>query len=110
MAFTIARVPDGINVVGRDRQITVDITITGTYTAGGYTIAARDVGLKFFKAVKVAGGDVSQLTYYPFFDFALAVPGGSPITGKLRFGTATATEATGTISPTIQLRLEITGQ
>ena len=108
MAFTLTRVPDGTDVWGKSKIAIYDITISGTYTAGGYTIAASDVGLKFFRSVSPEGGDVSQLTYFPFFDFGTA-PLGLQTTGKLRFGTATATEATGTLSPAINLRVVFVG-
>lgn len=104
MAFTLTKVPDGLDKWGRENVSIFDVTITGTYTAGGYTIDASDVGLKFYKGVEVSGGDVSQLTYFPFFDFGTA-PLGLQTTGKLRLATATATEATGTLSPTVNLRL-----
>jgi|SRR5882672_11286906 len=109
MAFTLTRVQDGLDVWGRTRAHVFDVQITGTYTAGGYTIAASDVGLKFFRGVIVSGGDVSQLTYFPFFDFGAAGAGALFTTGKLRLGTATATEATGTLSPTVNLRLTFIG-
>lgn len=109
MAFTLTKVQDGGDSWGRNRVAVFDVQITGTYTAGGYTIAAADVGLKFLRGVVVSGGDVSQLTYYPFYDFAAAGAGGLFTTGKLRLGTATATEATGTLSPTVNLRLTFFG-
>jgi hypothetical protein len=109
MAFANTRVKDGDDIWGRERIVFRDITISGTYTAGGYTIDARDVGLRFYKGVEVSGGDVSQLTYFPFIDF-----GTSPLdvqtTCKLRFATASGTEATGTLSPAINLRLCFIGQ
>lgn len=108
MAFTLTKVPDGLDKWGRENVSIYDVTITGSYTSGGYTIDATDVGLKFFKAVEVGGGDVSQLTYYPFFDFGTA-PLGLQTTGKLRLGTATATEATGSLSPDVNLRLVFIG-
>lgn len=104
MAFTLTKVPDGLDKWGRENVSIFDVTITGSYTAGGYTIAASDVGLKFFKGVEVSGGDVSQLTYFPFFDYGTS-PLGVQTTGKLRLATATATEATGTLSPDVNLRL-----
>lgn len=109
MAFTLTRVQDGSDVHGRNKVAIFDVAITGTYTVGGYVIAAGDVGLKAFKAIKVVGGDVSQLTYFPFFDFGAAGQGLAWTTLKLRLGTATATEATGTISPTVNLRFEAEG-
>lgn len=108
MAFTLTKVPDGLDKWGRENVSFFDVTITGTYTAGGYTIDAGDVGLKFFKGVEICGGDVSQLTYFPFFDFGTA-PLGLQTTGKLRLATATATEATGALSPTVNLRLGFIG-
>jgi len=104
MSFTLTKVPDGNDAWGRDNVAIFDVTISGSYTSGGYTIDAGDVGLKFFKAVEVAGGDVSQLTYYPFFDFGTS-PLGLQTTGKLRLGTATGVEATGSLSPDVNLRL-----
>lgn len=109
MAFTLTKVQDGDDAKGRDKSAIFDVQITGDYNAGGYTIDAGDVGLKFFKSVKIAGGDVSQLTYYPFFDFGAAGAGIGQTTGKLRLGTATTVEATSTLSPTVNLRLEFFG-
>lgn len=108
MAFTLTKVQDGLDKWGRENVSIFDVTITGSYTSGGYTIDAGDVGLKFYKAVVVSGGDVSQLTYFPFFDYGTA-PLGVQTTGKLRLATATATEATGTLSPTVNLRLTFIG-
>lgn len=105
MAFTITRVPDGDDAWGRNKVVFKDFTITGSYTAGGYTINAADVGLKFFRSVEIVGGDVSQLTYFPFFDFGTSPTGGLYTTGKLRLATASGTEATGALSPTVNLRL-----
>lgn len=109
MAFTNTRVPDGDDVWGRNKVMIRDFTITGTYTTGGYTIAARDVGLKFFRAVEIVGGDVSQLTYFPFFDLGTSPAGQAVITGKLRFATATGVEAVGTLVPDINIRLAFIG-
>lgn len=109
MAFTLTKVQDGDNVVGRDKTATFDVQITSTYTAGGYEIDASDVGLKFFKGILIVGGDVSQLTYYPFFDFGAAGAGGLWTTLKLRFSTASGTEATGSLSPTVNYRFQAFG-
>jgi hypothetical protein len=103
MAFTLTKVIDGIDAKGRDKTSIFDVQITGTY--GAYTINAGDVGLKFFKAIDVVGGDVSQLTYYPFFDFGAAGGGLGWTVLLLRLGTASGTEATGSLSPTVNLRL-----
>ena len=108
MAFTLTKVPDGLDKWGRENVSIYDVTISGTYTAGGYTIDASDVGLKFYKAVEVGGGDVSQLTYFPFIDYGTS-PLGLQTTLKLRFATATGVEATGTLSPAINLRLVAIG-
>ncbi len=109
MSVTITRVPDGNDVWGRERVEIRDFTISGTYTSGGYAIAASDVGLKFFKAVVVGGGDVSLGTYFPVFDLGTTPAGNEPSTGKLRFFTASGTEATGTLSPAITIRLVFIG-
>ena len=108
MGITLTKVQDGLDLWGRERVAFFDVAITGTYTSGGYTIDANQVGLKFYKGVVVAGGDVSQLTYFPFFDYGTS-PTGLKTTGKLRLSTATATEATGTLSPTVNLRLAFIG-
>lgn len=109
MAFTNTRVPDGDDVFGRNKVMIRDFTISSTYTAGGYTIDAGDVGLKFFRAVVVAGGDVSLGTYFPMFDLGTTPAGNAPKTGKLRFFTATGVEATGTLTPSINIRLMFIG-
>ncbi len=109
MAFTNTRVPDGNDSWGRNKVEIRDFTVTGTYTAGGYTIAARDVALKFFRAVVVAGGDVSLGTYFPTFDLGTTPAGNAPLTGKLRLWTATGVEATGTLSPDVNVRLMFIG-
>ncbi len=107
MTTVITRVPDGDNLVGRDRWVVKDFTLSGTYAA--LTIKAQDVGLRFFKAVDVAGGDISLATYFPVLDFGY-VAGDSPTSVILRFVTATATAASGTLSPTINIRLQFIGQ
>ncbi len=111
MAFTNTRVPDGNDVFGRNKVEIRDFKISAasTYTAGGYVIAALDVGMKFFRAVVVAGGDVSLGTYFPMFDLGTTPAGTAPTTGKLRFFTATGVEATGSISPEINVRLMFIG-
>ena len=113
MALTTTRVNDStLDSWGKSRQTTFDVKITGTYSAGGYTINASDIGLMFFKGIDVVGGDVSQLTYYPFFDFGTAystTQGGLPTSAKLRLGTATGTEATGSLSPSVYLRISAYG-
>lgn len=106
MAFTLTKVRDGDDVQGRNKVAIFDVAITGTYTSGGYTINASDLGLKSFKGIEIAGGDVSQLTYFPFFDFGAAGQGIEWNAVKLRLATATATEATGTLSPTVNLRIK----
>lgn len=108
MAFTLTKVPDGLDKWGRENVSIFDVTISGSYTSGGYTIDATDVALKFFKGVEIAGGDVSQLTYFPFIDFG-ASPLGLQTTLKLRLATATGVEATGTLSPAVNLRLVAVG-
>lgn len=111
MAISNLRVPDGNDAWGRDKVEIRDFKIPNpdTYTVGGYVINASDVGLKFFKAVVIAGGDVSLGTYFPMFDLGTTPQGTAPTTGKLRFFTATGVEATGTISPTINVRLMFIG-
>lgn len=113
MAFTLTRVNDSIlDVRGKGRESTYDVKVTGSYTAGGYTINASDVGLKFFKGISVVGGDVSQLTYFPFFDYGTGYTAGQgvlPTTVKLRLGTASGTEATGALSPNVLLRIDAYG-
>lgn len=111
MAFTATAVPDGLDVFGRNKVTFRDFKIPNpdAYTAGGYVINASDVGLKFFRGVVVAGGDVSLGTYFPMFDLGTTPAGVLPTTGKLRFFTASGTEATGTISPTINIRLMFIG-
>jgi len=110
MAVTYTRVPDGNDVWGRTKVQLLDITITGTYTAGGYTLSATQFQLKFFKSADIAGGDVSMGTYFPVFDFGTSPAGKEPATVKLRFFTASGVEATGAISPTINIRVVATGQ
>lgn len=108
MAFTLTKVRDGDDIHGRNKIATFDVQITGNYTVGGYTVNASDLGLKSFKAIDVVGGDVSQLTYYPFFDFGAAGQGLEWNSVKLRLGTATATEATGGVG-TVNLRIRAEG-
>ena len=109
MAVVQTRVADGNDVWGRNRVLPLDLTITGTYTAGGYTLNAVQFGLKIFRTVDVAGGDVSLGTYFPVFDFGTSPSGKQPTSVKLRFFTATGVEATGAISPTINIRVLATG-
>lgn len=109
MAFTITKIPDVTDYFGKAKVEIKDFKITGTYTAGGYTVNAVDVGFKYFKAVDVAGGDVSQGTYFPLIDFGTNPAGNQPTSFKLRFFTATGVEATGTLSPTINVRLLLIG-
>lgn len=109
MAFTPTAVPDGYDVFGRNKVMFRDYTISGTYTSGGYTIAASDVGLKFFRGVAVVGGDVSLGTYFPVFDLGTTPAGSLQLTAKLRFFTATGVEATGSLSPAINVRLMFIG-
>lgn len=110
MAFTYTRIPDADDIWGRNRIRYVDVTITGTYTTGGYTINATDVGLKFFRGVDVEGGDVSLGTYNPVVNLGTSPAGSLPSTFKLAFYTATGVPATGTLSPSINIRLRVTGQ
>ncbi len=109
MSVTITRVPDGNDTWGREKVEIRDFTITSTYTSGGYVINASDVGLKFFKAVVVGGGDVSLGTYFPMFDLGTTPAGTDPTTGKLRLFTATGVEATGSLSPSVNIRLVFIG-
>jgi len=113
MTTVITRVADGDNVIGRDRSVFKDYTLSGTYAA--LTINASDVGLKFFKGVIVAGGDASLETYFPVIEYSAggtvgAPAGTSPQQVILKFVTATATAASGTLSPTINIRLLFIGQ
>jgi hypothetical protein len=109
MAFTLTVIQDGQCVQGNNKTSIVDVAISGSYQAGGYTINAGDVGLKSFKAIDIVGGDVSQLTYYPFFDFGAAGGGVEWNAVKIRLGTATGTEATGSLSPAVNLRFKAEG-
>lgn len=109
MSFTLTKVRDGDCVQGNNKIVFFDVQISGTYSAGGYTINAGDIGLKSFKGIYITGGDVSQLTYYPFFDFGAAGGGLEWNVLKLRLGTATGVEATGTLSPTVNLRFKAEG-
>lgn len=111
MAFTSKNVIDSsLDAWGKSRVTFVDYTITGSYTGGGYTINAADVGLKYFRSVDIAGGDVSMGTYFPVFDFGTASPGSLYNTVKMRFFTATGVEASGSLSPTINIRVQFIGQ
>lgn len=105
MAQTYTAVPDGFDVWGRNYVRTRDVALSGTYPSGGYTINAQDVGLKFFRGVDVVGGDVSQGTYFVLFDFGTSYAGTLPTSVKLRLFTASGTEATGTLSPSVNVRL-----
>jgi hypothetical protein len=102
MTTVITRVPDGYDAWGKNKVQFVDYTLSGTYAA--LTINASDVGLKFFRGVDVAGSDASLGTYFPVFDYTTFV-GGLPTSVKLRLYTATATEASGTLSPTVNVRV-----
>ena len=113
MAFTRTRVTDSVtDAYGKSTVQYWDFDITSTYTAGGYTINAKDIGMKFFRGVTVVGGDVSLGTYFPVVDFGsvyTAAAGMLPTTLKLRFFTASGTEATGALSPAINIRLLFIG-
>lgn len=109
MAATYTRVADGNDVWGRQRMQLLDINITGTYSAGGYTLNAAQFGLKIFRTVDIAGGDVSMGTYFPVFDFGTSSAGKQPTTVKLRFFTTSGVEATGALSPAINIRIIATG-
>lgn len=109
MAFTLTRVQDGTDVYGRNKVAIFDVAITGSYTVGGYSIAAGDVGLKAIKGIDIVGGDVSQLTYFPFFDFGAAGQGLAWPSAKLRLATASGTEATSTLVPAVNLRIQVQG-
>lgn len=111
MAIATKNVIDSLlDVWGKSRTTFVDYTITGSYTGGGYVIKAADVGLKFFRSVDIAGGDVSMGTYFPVFDFGTASPGSLYNSVAMRFFTASGVEATGAISPTINIRVQFIGQ
>lgn len=107
MTTTITRVPDGTDVWGRNKVAMYDFALSGAYAA--LTINASDLGLKFIRDIHVGGGDVSQLTYYPFFDYGTAVPAGLQTSVKLRLGTASGTEASGTLTPSVNLRVVAVG-
>ena len=115
MAFTtvISRVPDAVQESwGKHRSGAFDFNIQGTYVAGGLKINAADVGMKFFTAVDCVGGDVSLGTYFPVLVYtypATAGTAGLPTSVLLAFYTATGVEATGAISPTINIRLQFIG-
>lgn len=109
MALTYTRVPDGDDVWGRNKIKFLDVTITGSYTATGYSIPATAFGLKAFRGVDPAGGDVSLGTYFPVIDFGTSPAGKLPTTFKLRFFTASGVEATGSLSPSINIRLRAAG-
>jgi hypothetical protein len=51
MAITLTKVADGENVIGRHKYTIYDVALDASYPAGGYVIAAGDVGLKFLFGV-----------------------------------------------------------
>lgn len=108
MTTVVTRVPDGDNLVGRDRWVVKDYTLSGTYAA--LVINASDVGLRFFKAVDAVGGDISLATYFPVFDYGTSPAGTSPTSVTLRLYTASGVVASGTLSPTVNIRLQFIGQ
>jgi len=105
MTTAISRIPDGDDVWGRDREVVKDFALSGTYAA--LVIKASDVGLKFFRAVIVAGGDTSLGTYFPVVDLGngSAFVGTISTSATLHLYTASGTEATGALSPSVNLRL-----
>lgn len=59
MAVTLKRVPDGDDIWGRKRISVYDVTLDTSYPAGGYSIDARDVGLRNIYGANVVGGNLA---------------------------------------------------
>jgi hypothetical protein len=99
MAVSYTRVPDGNDVWGRQRQQYLDFLAPNgtTYPAGGFPLTALQFGLKFFNEVEIAGGDVSQGTYFAIFDYGTSFAGKRPTSAKLRLFTASGTELSGSV-------------
>lgn len=104
MTSVISQIRDGRDVFGKHRVQYVDYALSGTY-ANNFTINATDVGMKGFVGVSVAGGDVSLGTYFPVLDLGTALAGLTPTSVKLRLFTASGTEATGSLSVTVNVRV-----
>jgi hypothetical protein len=73
------------SVFGNKRVAMAIATVSGTYGTGGETITAATLGMKRIDQMQVT----SNATYWGYYDHS---------TAKLRLQTATATEASGTIT------------
>ena len=66
MANTITRVQDSIDYWGKSLVVPVDYTFDGTvaYVNGtGFTLNAKDIGMRFFRLIETAGGSLAAGTY-----------------------------------------------
>lgn len=112
MANTITRVQDSIDYWGKSLVVPVDYTFDGTvaYVNGtGFTLNAKDIGMRFFRALEIVGGSLVAGTYLVKFltntaDAATA-SGNLPTSVNVRLFSAVGTELANGTYTTFTVRI-----
>ena len=105
----IELLPDGEDVWGSHGRIReVDITMSNSYPAGGYTITPEMFGLTALRGIELLGMNDDAIGYFPIFEIS-QMPGGTLGGLLIIYNLGTGQEASGDISDVI-FRFRVTGE